>query len=68
MGGKKEYYTKEKLRIINNFIYSKFTAKNQKLKLKVNFCIFFEKTPRVLPYSTYLQKIFFFFFFKEKKS
>ena len=68
IGGKKEYYTQEKLRIINNFIYSKFTAKNQKLKLKVNFCIFFEKTPRVLPYSTYLQKIFFFDICKEKES
>ena len=29
------------------------------LKLNVNFCIFFEKTPRKNPYSTYIQKFYF---------
>ena len=55
ISGNKEYYTQEKLKIINNFIYSTFIAKHLKLKLKINFCIFFEKTPRVIPHNTYIQ-------------
>ena len=66
--GLKGCYTQEKMKIVNNFIYSTFTAKHLKLKLKVNFCIFFEKTPRVIPYNTYIQKIFFFDICKEKES
>ena len=66
--GLKECYTQEKMKIVNNFIYSTFIAKHLKLKLKVNFCIFFEKTPRVIPYNTYIQKIFFFDICKEKES
>ena len=66
--GYKNYYTNEKLKIINNFIYSSFSAKEPKLKLKINFCIFFEKTPREIPYNTYIQKIFFFDICKEKDS
>ena len=36
------------------------------MKLKVNFGIFFEKTPRIIPYSTYIQKFYFFDICKEK--
>ena len=64
--GYKNYYANEKLRINNNFIYSSFSAKEPKLKLKINFCLFFEKTPRKIPYNTYIQKIFFFDICKEK--
>ena len=65
VSGKKEYYTQEKMKIINNFIYSFFMGKCVKLKLKISFCIFFEKTPRKNPYSTYIQKIYFFDVWKE---
>ena len=64
--GNKSFYTQEQLKINNNFIYSLFTSKHQKLKLKVNFAVFFEKTPRVKPYSTYIQKLYFFDVCKEK--
>ena len=67
-GGYKKYYANEKLKIIHNFIYSSFSAKEPKLKLKINFCLFFEKTPRKTPYNTYIQKIFFFDICKEKDS
>ena len=59
ISGKKENYNQKKMKIINNFIYSFFIAKCSKLKLKINFCIFFEKTPRKNPYSTYIQKFYF---------
>ena len=66
MGGYKEYFTQEKLYINKNFIYSIFTTKEEKLKIKVTFCIFFEKSARILPYNTYIQKIYFFDICKEK--
>ena len=68
IGGNKKYYTQERLKIINNFIYSSFIAKEPKLKLKINFCIFFEKTPRKKPYNTYIQKIYFLDLSEDKDS
>ena len=66
--GNKKYYTQEQLKINNNFIYSLFTAKEPKLKIKINFAIFFEKTPRKIPYQTYIQKLIFLDICKEKDS
>ena len=60
---KKYYYTDEKFKCYNGFLYSLFNAKettNDGQKLRINFGIFFEKTPRKKPYSTYIEKLIFF--------
>ena len=67
-GGYKPYYSKEKCTISNNFIYSLFEAREKKLKLKIYFCIFFEKSPRKIPYGTYIQKMYYFDICTEKDS
>ena len=63
--GKKIYFKDEKIRCYKGFIYSlfvgKYTIKDGK-NLRINFGIFFEKTPRKIPFSTYIQKIYFFDF------
>ena len=59
-------YLQEKLKIYNNFIYCLFTSANKELKIKISFCFFFEKTPRKIPYSTYIEKIYYFDIWKEK--
>ena len=59
-------YIQEKLKIYNNFIYCLFTSANKELKIKISFCFFFEKTPRKIPYSTYIEKIYYFDIWKEK--
>ena len=60
--GKKELFTEEKFKCYKGFVYSLFVAKlsNIEGKLRINFGIFFEKTPRVKPFSTYIEKIIFF--------
>ena len=56
--GNKSLYNNEKFKCCDGFLYSLFIAKNE--LLKVNFGIFFEKTPRQKPYSTYIEKLIFF--------
>ena len=68
--GEKLYYSNEKFKSYNGFVYSLFVSNykstnNDSQNLRINFGIFFEKTPRVKPYSTYVEKIIFFDFSNE---
>jgi len=68
--GQKSYYSNEHFKSYNGFVYSLFvstcsSAKNESQKLRFIFGIFFEKTPRIKPYSTYVEKIIFFDFSNE---
>ena len=61
--GEKKYYSEERFKCYNGFLYSLFIAKkvnNDGQKLIINFGIFFEKTPRIIPYNTFIEKIIFF--------
>ena len=62
--GTKEYFAGEIFKCYKGFVYSLFEAKvsSPHGKLKINFGIFFEKTPRKKPYSTYMEKMIFFDF------
>ena len=54
----KKFYINEKFKNYEGFLYSLFVAKND--YIRINFGIFFEKTPRIKPFSTYIEKIIFF--------
>ena len=68
-GGGKKYFQNEKFVKYNDFFYSLFVAKvqNPEGKIRINFGIFFEKTPRIKPFRTYIQKIIFFDFSDDLK-
>ena len=67
--GQKRYFMNEKFVCYKDFFYSLFVAKEAKPegKLRINFGIFFEKTPRIKPFSTYILKIIFFDFGEDLK-
>ena len=60
--GKKECYMEEQFKCCKGFIYSLFESNIilNEGKLRFNFGIFFEKTPRKNPYETYMEKLIFF--------
>ena len=59
---KEEHFQNEKFVCYKNFLYSLFVTrqKTNTGQLRINYGIFFEKTPRVKPFSTYIEKFIFF--------
>ena len=59
---KEEYFQNEKFVCCKNFLYSLFVTKKKTNagQLRINYGIFFEKTPRIKPFSTYIEKFIFF--------
>ena len=62
--GNNDLFTNEQFHCKNKFLYSLFIYKEKSEKPKqenwrINFGVFFEKTKRIIPYSTYIEKIIF---------